>query len=81
MARYGITPEDYERMSKEQGGVCKICGNPPQPGKRYLDVDHSHDTGKVRGLLCGACNKRLAPLENARWREKAEAYLMEYDPK
>lgn len=61
---YGMTPGDYESMLASQGGVCKICGSPP-PGpndgrrKRFLDVDHCHSTGIVRGLLCGKCNKGL----------------------
>jgi hypothetical protein len=52
--RYGITPEDYDRMLVEQGGVCAICLRPP--GKRRLHVDHDHETGKVRALLCSRCN-------------------------
>ena len=53
--RYGITPDDYQRMMEEQGGVCKICGNPPS-GRFALSVDHDHRTQRVRGLLCGKCN-------------------------
>jgi len=56
--RYGITIADYERMLKEQGGGCFICGNKPKPGKN-LDVDHSHQTNFVRGILCRYCNSKL----------------------
>jgi hypothetical protein len=63
--KYGITIEVYEQMLKSQGGVCKICKNPEtevdkKRGKlKDLAVDHCHTTGKVRGLLCGRCNKAL----------------------
>lgn len=52
---YGITPEQYDEMAVRQGGVCAICGDGPSP-KRRLVVDHNHETGAVRGLLCANCN-------------------------
>ena len=57
---YGISIEDYDRMLKEQGGGCAICGV-TAPGERtkYFAVDHCHATGKVRGLLCVKCNRGL----------------------
>lgn len=58
LRRYGITPEDYDRMLEEQGGGCAICGNAAnlwRPGC-LLHVDHCHETGVVRGLLCDRCN-------------------------
>ena len=55
---YGITIEDYEIMFRSQYGVCKICASPPQTGKN-LFVDHCHDTGVVKGLLCTRCNSSL----------------------
>lgn len=54
---YGITIEDYDRMLEEQGGLCAICRNPPITYR--LAVDHDHDTGAVRGLLCPPCNRAL----------------------
>lgn len=58
--RYGITPADYDRMLAEQGNACAICGR-TENGKRHnFDVDHSHDTGEVRGLLCNRCNRLLS---------------------
>jgi len=60
---YGITLEEYENMLKYQNGVCKICSKPETKGrgkdKATLAVDHCHDTGKVRGLLCSSCNRGL----------------------
>jgi Recombination endonuclease VII len=54
---FGIEIEEYERLAREQGGVCAICER--VPGKRRLCVDHDHDTGRVRALLCGACNRAI----------------------
>ncbi len=57
--KYGITLDDYDRMLKEQGDGCAICGRKPSNTRR-LDVDHDHKTGKVRGLLCHRDNRGLA---------------------
>ena len=46
-------------MFDEQGGRCKICGVHQSEIKRSLCVDHDHETGKVRGLLCGKCNTAI----------------------
>ena len=56
--KYGITIADYERMFDEQGGVCAICGE-ARPEERTLHVDHDHETGVIRGLLCFRCNNAL----------------------
>lgn len=57
---YGITRDDYDQMLSDQGGVCAICGRPETKISRgalcHLSVDHDHVTGKIRGLLCSACN-------------------------
>ena len=55
---YGIDVPDYERILEEQGGGCYVCGKKPEP-KRALDIDHDHDTGKVRGLLCSNHNRAI----------------------
>jgi hypothetical protein len=61
---YGIEPGEYERMYEEQGGVCFICRRANGRTKR-LAVDHDHDTGLVRGLLCGPCNKFVGYVRNS----------------
>jgi hypothetical protein len=53
--RYGITPEQYDKMLERQGGKCAICRRPP--GAKRLAVDHDHKTKRVRGALCYICNK------------------------
>lgn len=54
---FGITTEIYEQMLIEQDGVCYICKRPPK--KNRLSVDHDHDTGAIRGLLCPPCNRSI----------------------
>lgn len=64
--KYGITPEQYDALLATQRGVCAIegCGNSPEhQSGRSLAIDHCHKTGKVRGLLCIACNVAIGYLE------------------
>jgi hypothetical protein len=57
---YGVTLAEYEAMFEAQGGRCAICrGLPPENRKTRLAVDHCHDTKKIRGLLCDACNRGI----------------------
>lgn len=58
---YGITHADYEALLESQGGACAICGatSPRKTNKKHFSVDHCHDTGKVRGILCDPCNNGL----------------------
>lgn len=60
---YNITVEQFENMYSSQNGVCKICKRICPSGRR-LSVDHDHDTGKIRGLLCMKCNKGLGSFED-----------------
>ena len=68
---HGITMDDYDRMIKEQGGKCAICGttNPHGEGSvatylKYLSIDHNHETGEIRGLLCNKCNRGIGLLQD-----------------
>ena len=54
--RYGVTLEDYNEMFNEQDGCCAICGTHQLEFESLLNLDHDHDTGKVRELLCSDCN-------------------------
>jgi hypothetical protein len=69
--RYGLTLEQIAEMRAAQGGVCAICGLP----MRRECVDHCHNTGRVRGLLCHRCNVLLRGLEDADYRARAASYL------
>lgn len=54
---YGLTPEQYDALLRRQDGKCAICR--ARPKSKRLAVDHNHDTGEVRGLLCSRCNHDL----------------------
>lgn len=55
-SRLSISLEDYEAMLERQGGRCGICGKHISEQKKRFHVDHDHNTGEIRGLLCFRCN-------------------------
>lgn len=61
-ARYhfGLTRVEYDRMYQIQEGACAICRKHQTEFKKRLAIDHNHKTGRVRGLLCDACNHLIA---------------------
>ena len=66
---FGISLVEYNEMLENQDGVCAICGKEEATkvnGKRVrLSVDHDHKTGKIRGLLCGNCNRGIGNLQDS----------------
>lgn len=60
---YGINIEEYNKMFLEQGGNCKICKIHQSELNKRLAVDHCHESGKVRGLLCAKCNTGIGLLQ------------------
>lgn len=58
-SRYALTPEQFQWLAAQQKGVCGICQGQRAKVRSRLNVDHSHRTGKVRGLLCSSCNSLL----------------------
>lgn len=74
--KYGITYDDYLRLSAEQGDVCAICKSKSGDGHR-LAVDHCHETGIVRGLLCKLCNMALGLMGDDGDRLRAAAEYLE----
>jgi hypothetical protein len=76
MSRYGISLQTYNEMLNSQNGKCYLCDN--TEGDKRLHVDHNHETGKVRGILCSPCNTKLGVIENKEWMEKAINYLQEF---
>ena len=78
--KFGLSLDQYNEMHAAQDGKCAICGNPEtiaRYGKtRWLAVDHCHDSGKVRSLLCGNCNPMIGyAKDKIEVLEKAIAYL------
>lgn len=70
-SRYGMTMADYRAMLARQNGACALCGGEM---KRPV-VDHCHQTGRVRGILCHPCNIKLPTVEDMGWVMLAWAYL------
>lgn len=60
--KYGLTPEGFTALYVSQDGRCAVCQT--SKTSRELDVDHCHETGKVRGLLCGPCNRGIGQLKD-----------------
>ena len=68
LRKFGMTSTDYDILFAEQNGLCASCGLPEwYRGKDgeiiKLSIDHNHETGKVRHLLCCRCNKALGSLQ------------------
>ena len=73
--KYGMTLEDYDRLLEQQGGGCAVCGRPPREDIS-LHVDHDHDTGHIRGILCFRCNNGIGDFgHDLALLEAAAAYL------
>jgi hypothetical protein len=67
-SKYGLTLEQYAVLLEGQDGLCAICHRKEWAlhlGKvKPLAVDHCHETGKIRGLLCSACNTAIGKFED-----------------
>jgi hypothetical protein len=79
---FGITLKDYNKLFQEQNGVCAICNQPEKIFSKKanqiisLAIDHNHQTGKIRGLLCSDCNTGLGKFkDNKLILESARTYL------
>lgn len=86
MRKYGITLATYEIMFEQQNGLCNICGEPNKSTSKKtgeikrMAVDHNHDTGKVRALLCHHCNTALGNFKDSKdILLKAIEYLDKFD--
>jgi hypothetical protein len=71
--KHHMSGSDYNSLLARQDGVCAICGTLPDG---IFQVDHDHKTGRVRGLLCGPCNRGIGQMEDDPERlERAAKYL------
>jgi len=61
---FGINMRKYKKLFKKQEGKCAICETHQSELDRVLAVDHNHENGKIRGLLCSACNKAIGFLKD-----------------
>ena len=62
LRKFGLSDSEYEALHAI--GRCEICGAPP-PAERRLSIDHDHQTGVVRGLLCNPCNMGIGLLQDS----------------
>jgi len=84
--KFGLSSEEYSQLLFESNGVCAICHKPElkidyRTGKVLnLSVDHNHDTGKVRGMLCMDCNRALGMFQDSpELLINAISYLQKYN--
>lgn len=76
---YGITLDKYDEILDRQHGRCAICKQLETSDKQYLSVDHNHETGAIRGLLCHNCNVGLGKFkDNQEYLTSAIWYLETY---
>jgi len=75
--KYGLTLTQFRKMMEEADHKCQICGHSDQSDPNMFPViDHCHDTGKVRGVLCMNCNMGIGKLrDSVSTLEAAIAYL------
>jgi hypothetical protein len=77
ISKYGITQLEFDGLLQRQGNSCAICGSSDPRGRGGFHVDHDHETGEVRGLLCHNCNTGLGKLgDNLESLERAVQYLL-----
>ncbi|SRR6266496_2927944 len=77
--RFGISLEEYNKLLFQQNYVCAICGEKDKTG-RNLCVDHDHETGEIRGLLCISCNTIVGHCKEDRTiLYKISDYLFKYN--
>lgn len=77
MSRYNMTENDYKKMLLSQKNKCLICGKNHDDTTKGLNIDHNHNTGKIRGLLCSKCNGSLGWYE--KHKSEIEIYLNNND--
>ena len=59
LRKYGLSVFAAREMEKAQGGTCAICADAISLSDRRSHIDHDHETGKVRGILCAPCNQAI----------------------
>jgi hypothetical protein len=73
---YGLTGDQFDALLMSQGARCALCESPSPGGRsQKWHVDHDHETGRVRGLLCFACNIQLGLYEKFVANPRVQEYL------
>lgn len=71
---YNLTPDERVGLAKFQRKRCAICRRKSNP-KHWMDIDHDHETGLIRGLLCNRCNAGIGRLKTIALLQAALLYL------
>lgn len=82
-AKYGIELDEYRNLLDRAAGYCEVCHDPFPDSGQYVGyrIDHNHQTGKIRGLLCHKCNILLGYVEGSEDRvEQIIEYLSAHTP-
>ena len=87
-SKYGMSASEYDALVKAQRSKCAACGRVKLPWEsghgvagahQFLVVDHDHDTGHVRGMLCTSCNLALGFADDSIKRlEQLRTYLLKH---
>ncbi len=85
ISKYGVTTEAFHAQLEAQEDSCVLCGRdvshaPDAPGARRAHIDHDHETGKPRGILCLSCNTGLGKFNDDPARLRAAAAYLEDPP-
>lgn len=75
-SKFGITIDQFNELLAKQNHCCAICMSPTPKGRGTFHVDHCHETGKIRGILCHDCNTGIGKLgDSLESVKKAVSYL------
>ena len=78
---HGITLDEFNEMLKSQDGKCAICGDLSKEDERHFAVDHNHETGENRGILCHKCNMAVGLFkDDPALFQSAITYLKSFNP-
>ncbi len=75
--KYGLSWSDYQTRFDNQRGLCAICFDPLKGGRNAICVDHDHETGKVRDLLCSPCNAGLGQFRDSSTRMLSAVFYLD----
>lgn len=76
--KYGVSRKWFDDTLKAQDSKCAVCKKPNSSIKRRLAVDHHHDSGKVRGIVCYNCNRALHAFDDIDLFNSIMTYLSKY---
>lgn len=74
--KLGLSYENRQKMIEWAGGVCQICGSPERILGHRLSIDHCHETGRIRGVLCRTHNMAIGGLSSVELLDSAKRYFL-----